>query len=29
MNKYVEEVIGYVKDKYSDQPEFVQTVREV
>ncbi len=29
MNKYVEEVIGYVKDKYSDQPEFVQTVQEV
>ena len=29
MNKYVEEVIGYVKDKYADQPEFVQTVQEV
>ncbi len=29
MNKYVEEVIAYVKEKYQDQPEFVQTVEEV
>ena len=29
MNKYVEKVIAYVKEKYQDQPEFVQTVEEV
>lgn len=29
MNRYVEDVIAYVKDKYKDQPEFVQTVEEV
>lgn len=29
MNKYVEEVIKYVNEKYSDQPEFCQTVEEV
>ncbi len=29
MNRYVEEVISYVKEKYSNQPEFVQTVEEV
>jgi len=29
MNEYVQEVINYVKDKYADQPEFVQTVQEV
>ena len=29
MNKYVEEVIAYVENKYAHQPEFVQTVEEV
>ena len=29
MNKYVEEVIAYVGNKYAHQPEFVQTVEEV
>ncbi|MBR5341903.1 MAG: NADP-specific glutamate dehydrogenase [Erysipelotrichaceae bacterium] len=29
MNRYVEDVIAYVKDKYANQPEFVQTVEEV
>ena len=29
MNAYVERVIAYVEKKYSTQPEFVQTVREV
>lgn len=29
MNKYVEDVINYVKEKYADQKEFVQTVEEV
>lgn len=29
MNKYVEEVISNVKEKYSNQKEFVQTVEEV
>jgi len=29
MNKYVESVIEYVKTKYPEQPEFVQTVEEV
>ena len=29
MNKYVEEVINNVSNKYSNQPEFVQTVKEV
>ncbi len=29
MNRYVQDVIAYVKDKYKDQPEFVQTVEEV
>lgn len=29
MNKYVEDVIAYVKDKYAGQQEFVQTVEEV
>ena len=29
MNKYVGKVIAYVKEKYQDQPEFVQTVEEV
>jgi len=29
MNAYVERVIDYVKTKYSNEPEFVQTVEEV
>ena len=29
MNRYVEDVIAYVEDKYAHQPEFVQTVEEV
>ncbi len=29
MNQYVRDVIAYVKGKYGDQPEFVQTVEEV
>ncbi len=29
MNKYVEEVIHYVKNEYGNQPEFVQAVEEV
>ena len=29
MNAYIERVIQYVEKKYSHQPEFVQTVREV
>ena len=29
MNKYVEDVIAYVRNKYADQKEFVQTVEEV
>lgn len=29
MNRYVEDVIAYVKKNYSYQPEFVQTVEEV
>ena len=29
MNRYVEEVIRYVKDEYGNQPEFVQAVEEV
>ena len=29
MNKYVEDVIAYVRNKYTDQKEFVQTVEEV
>ena len=29
MNSYVEQVIAYVEEKYAEQKEFVQTVREV
>ena len=29
MNAYVERVIDYVKTKYCNEPEFVQTVEEV
>ena len=29
MNKYVEDVINRVKEKYANEPEFVQTVEEV
>ena len=29
MNSYIENVIGYVMNKYPDQPEFCQTVEEV
>ncbi|MCR4854776.1 MAG: NADP-specific glutamate dehydrogenase [Erysipelotrichaceae bacterium] len=29
MNQYARDVIAYVKGKYGDQPEFVQTVEEV
>ncbi len=29
MNQYVEKTIAYVRDKYAQEPEFVQTVEEV